>query len=104
MASKFKKNDKVIVLTGREKGKLGKIKVVCSSGRAIVEGLNFVKKHCKPNTAANNPGGRIKKESSIHLSNLAIYNAITKKADRVGFRFKNEKKIRFLKSTDSIIE
>ena len=89
MAAKIRRDDEVIVLTGKDKGKRGKVKNVLSSGKLVVEGINLVKKHQKPVPALNQPGGIVEKEAAIQVSNVAIFNAATGKADRVGFRFED---------------
>ncbi|MGP1939161.1 MAG: 50S ribosomal protein L24 [Arsenophonus sp. ET-DL9-MAG3] len=104
MASKIRRDDKVIILTGKDKGKHGKIKRVFSFGKVIVEGINLVKKHQKPIPSSNQPGGILEKEAVIDISNIAILNLITGKANRVGFRFENGKKVRFLKSNNETIK
>ncbi|MGL9760468.1 MAG: 50S ribosomal protein L24 [Symbiopectobacterium sp.] len=104
MAAKIRRDDEVIVLTGKDKGKRGKVKNVLSSSKIVVEGINLVKKHQKPVPALNRPGGVIKKEAVIQLSNVAVFNAATGKADRVGFRFEDGKKVRFFKSTSETIK
>ena len=104
MARKIRRDDEVVVLAGKDKGKQGKIlKVLVSEDRVIVEGVNLVKKHQKPNPHLNVPGGIIEKEASIHVSNVAIVNPKTGKADRVGFRFEDEKKVRFFKSNGDLV-
>ena len=104
MARKIRRDDEVVVLAGKDKGKQGKVlKVLTSEDRLIVEGVNVVKKHQKPNPQANVPGGIIEKEASIHVSNVAIVNPQTGKADRVGFRFEDEKKVRFFKSNGELV-
>lgn len=75
MAAKIRRDDEVIVLTGKDKGKRGKVKNVLSSGKVIVEGINLVKKHQKPVPALNQPGGIVEKEAAIQVSNVAIFNA-----------------------------
>ncbi|MCR3755456.1 MAG: 50S ribosomal subunit protein L24 [Sodalis sp. Psp] len=104
MAAKIHRGDEVIVLTGKDKGKRGKVKNVLSTGKAIVEGINLVKKHQKPAPDTNQQGGIIEKEAAINLSNLAIFNAAFSKADRVGFRIEDGKKIRIFKSNGKIIK
>lgn len=97
MASKIRRDDEVIVLTGKDKGKRGKVtKVLVAEGRVYVSGVNLVKKHQKPVPALNQPGGIVEKEASIHVSNVAIFNSKTGKADRVGFRLEDGKKSPFL--------
>ncbi|WMQ72999.1 MAG: 50S ribosomal protein L24 [Sodalis sp.] len=103
MAAKIRRDDEVIVLTGKDKGKRGKVKNVLSTGKAIVEGINLVKKHQKPVPAMNQPGGIVKKEAAIDLSNLAILNTTSSKADRVGFKIKDGKKVRVFKSNGETI-
>ena len=104
MANKIRRDDEVVVLAGKDKGKLGKVKkVLTSEGRVIVEGVNVIKKHQKPNPQAGEAGGIIEKEASINVSNVAIVNPATGKADRVGFRFEDEKKVRFFKSNGELV-
>jgi large subunit ribosomal protein L24 len=100
MAAKIKKGDKVIVLTGRDKGRSGEvIEVRPAEGRALVRGVNMVKRHQRQ--TANQEGGIISKEGSIHLSNLALADPKDGKPTRVGFKFVGEgrdrKKVRFAK-------
>ncbi|WP_411360441.1 50S ribosomal protein L24 [Pseudidiomarina salilacus] len=104
MAAKIKRDDEVVVLAGKDKGKRGKVlKVDTAKNRVFVEGVNIVKKHQKPNPALGVAGGVIEQEASIDVSNVAIYNPETGKADRVGFKFEDGKKVRFFKSNDAII-
>jgi large subunit ribosomal protein L24 len=101
---KIRKGDDVIVLTGKDKGKNGKVVTVLEN-KVIVEGINKVKKTQKPNPNAGVSGGIITKEMPIHTSNIGLYNPITKKADRVGFRFLEDgKKVRFFKSTNELVD
>ncbi|MFB6434996.1 MAG: 50S ribosomal protein L24 [Candidatus Malihini olakiniferum] len=104
MAVKIRRNDEVIVLTGKDKGKRGKVKNVLSSSKILVEGINLVKKHQKPVPTLNQIGSIIEKEAAIQLSNVALFNSETGKASRVGFRFEAGKKIRFFKSTKETIK
>jgi len=103
MAAKIRRNDTVIIIAGKEKGKQGKVTKVFTTGKVVVEGLNLVKKHQKPIPAMNIQGGIVQKEAPIEVSNVAIFNSTTGKADRVGFRFENDKKVRFFKSNGEII-
>lgn len=99
MARKIRRDDEIVVLAGKDKGKQGKVlKVLTEKDRVIVEGVNLVKKHQKPNPQAQVPGGIIEKEASIHISNVAIVNPQSGKADRVGFRLEEGKKVRVFKS------
>ena len=93
----------VAVLTGKSKGKRGKVTKVLSNGKVIVEGVNIITKHEKPVPALGKEGGLVKKEAAIDVSNVAIFNPTTNKADRVGFRFEDGKKVRFFKSNNEII-
>lgn len=104
--NKIKRDDEVIVIAGKDKGKRGKVNKVLSSGRLIVSGVQMVKKHQKPNPQANIPGGIIEKEASIDVSNVAIFNPITQKADRVGFKVLEDgkKKIRIFKSNGEAVD
>ncbi|MBE1301773.1 MAG: 50S ribosomal protein L24 [Alteromonadaceae bacterium] len=99
MARKIRRDDEVVALAGKDKGKQGKVlNVVTDKDRVFVEGVNLVKKHQKPNPQAQIPGGIIEKEASIHISNVAIVNPQSGKADRVGFRVEEGKKVRVFKS------
>ncbi len=101
---KIKRDDEVIVIAGRDKGKRGKVVRVLAE-RVIVSGINMIKKHQKPNPQAGVAGGIIEKEASIHTSNVAIYNPATKQADRVGFKvLENGDKIRVFKSNGEAVE
>ncbi|WP_018693995.1 50S ribosomal protein L24 [Algicola sagamiensis] len=104
MAAKIRRDDEVIVLAGKDKGKRGKVlKVLTEEGRMIVEGVNMVKKHQKPVPQMNIQGGIVSKEAPIQASNVAILNPETDKADRVGFKFEDGKKVRFFKSNGKTI-
>ena len=103
MAAKIRREDEVIVLTGKDKGKTGKVTQVLSNGKLFVEGVNLVKKHQKPNPQLGVQGGIVDKEAPIQASNVAIVNPATGKADRVGFRFEDGKKVRFFKSNSELV-
>jgi large subunit ribosomal protein L24 len=104
MAAKIRKGDEVIVLAGKDKGKRGEVaQVLVEADKLIVKGVNTVKKHQKPNPYLQQEGGIVEKEAPLHVSNVAIYNAATGKADRVGFRVEEGKKVRFFKSTNQVI-
>lgn len=104
MANKIRRDDEIIVLAGKDKGKQGKVlKVIPGADRLIVEGVNLIKKHTKPNPQLGEAGGIVEKEASIHVSNVAVYNAKAGKADRIGFRLEGEKKVRFFKSDGELV-
>jgi large subunit ribosomal protein L24 len=90
--NKIRKGDQVIILTGRDKGKRGAVLQRVDEARIIVEGVNVVKKHVKPNPMKGTTGGVVDKTMSIHQSNVAIFNAATGKADRVGIKLGNDAK------------
>ncbi len=83
---KIKKGDEVVVLAGRDKGKRGAVIKLVSQDRIIVEGINRVKKHEKPNPNKGSAGGIVDKEMALHISNVSVFNPVTKKADRVGVK------------------
>jgi large subunit ribosomal protein L24 len=102
---KIKRDDEVIVLTGRDKGKRGSVTRLRDDGRLYVSGVNMVKRHTKGNPQAGQPGGIIEKEAPIQASNIAIYNNNTNKTDRVGFKTLDDgKKVRVFKSTGEEID
>ena len=103
MAAKIKKGDKVVVLTGRDKGRSGEVvQVMPKEERAIVRGVNLVKKHQKQ--SMNQEGGIISKEAAIHLSNLALIDPASDKPTRVGFRtLEDGKKVRVSKRSGEVI-
>ncbi len=104
MAAKIRREDDVVIITGKDKGKRGIVKTILSSEKVIVKGVNIVKKHQKPVPTLNRPGGIVEKEAAIHVSNIAIFNTATGKADRIGFRFECGKKVRFFKSNSETIK
>lgn len=103
---KIKKGDDVIVITGKDKGKRGSVvRVLSDEDRVIVENVNIAKKHQKPNPAVGAPGGIIEKEMPIDVSNVAIFNPVTGKADRVGIKsLEDGRKVRFFKSNGEVID
>ena len=104
MAAKIRRDDEVIVLAGKDKGKRGKVlSVVTESSRVFVEGVNLIKKHQKPVPQLQQAGGIVEKEASIDVSNVAIFNQETGKADRVGFKIEDGTKVRIFKSTGKTI-
>lgn len=101
---KIKRDDDVVIIAGKDKGKRGKVVRVLDNGKVIVSGINIVKRHTKPNPQAGIAGGIVEKEAAIDASNVAIYNAATGKADRVGFKVDGEAKVRVFKSTGEAID
>jgi len=100
---KIRRDDEIIVIAGKDKGKRGKVLKVLADDRLVVGGVNLVKRHTKPNPMAGVPGGIIEKEAPLHVSNIAIFNGETNKADRVGFKVEEGKKIRVFKSTQKAV-
>jgi len=102
---KIKRDDEVIVTTGKDKGKRGKVLKVQDDGKVIVSGINMIKKHTKPNPMLGTPGGIVEKEAPIQVSNVAIFNPQTGKADRVGFQTKEDgSKARIFRSTNEAVD
>jgi large subunit ribosomal protein L24 len=103
--NKFRKGDQVIVLTGRDKGKRGTVTQRVDEDHLLVDGVNIVKKHVKPNPMKGTTGGIVDKTMPIHQSNVAIFNPATGKADRVGVKFLADKtKVRVFKSSGEEIK
>jgi len=100
---KIKREDEIIVIAGRDKGKRGKVTKVLGNDKILVGGINVVKKHQRPNPQMGVPGGIVEIEAPLHVSNVAIFNPSTKKADRVGFKVENGKKIRVFKSSGDAV-
>ena len=102
---KIKRNDEVVVTTGKDRGKRGKIVTVRDDDRVVVSGVNMIKRHTKPNPQAGVAGGIVEKEAPLHLSNVAIFNPQTNKADRVGIKVLEDKtKVRVFKSNGEQID
>ena len=97
--------DEVIVTTGRSKGTRGHVLRILETERLLVENVNMVKRHTKPDPGRNKPGGIVEKEATIHISNVAMFNASTGKADRVGFKsLEDGNKVRIFKSTGEVVD
>ena len=102
---RIKKGDQVIVLTGRDRGKRGSVLRRVDKDHVLVEGINRVKKHQRPNPMKNQPGGIIDKEMPIHVSNISLLNPQTQKADRVGFKLLDDgRKVRVFKSNGEMVD
>ena len=103
--NKLRKGDEVIVITGRSKGTRGHVLQILDSERLLVENVNMVKRHTKPDPGRNKPGGIVEKEAPINISNVAMFNPATGKADRVGFKsLEDGKKVRIFKSTGEAVD
>ena len=101
---KIKKGDSVVVITGRDKGKRGDVARVVDAEHVVVAGINQVKKHQRPNPMKGEQGGIVNKDMPIHVSNVALWNPVTKKADRIGFRtLEDGRKVRFFKSNGELV-
>jgi large subunit ribosomal protein L24 len=101
---KIKRDDRVIVIAGKDKGKTGAVTRIMDDGRLYVAGVNMIKKHTKANPEEGKRGGIIEKEAPIQASNVAIYNSSTNKADKVGIKDSDGKKVRIFKSTGEEID
>ena len=102
--NKIKSDDEVIVIAGKDKGKRGKVQKFVGDSRVLVSGINMVKRHTKPNPQAGVAGGIVEQEAPLQISNIALYNPTTNKADRVGFRVEDGKKVRFFKSNNELVD
>ena len=106
--NKIRKGDNVVVLSGRDKGRRGAVIQVLADGRVLVESVNMVKKHTKPNPQGGKPGGIVEKEMPVEASNLLLWNPDAKKGDRVGFKVIGEgasrKKVRVFKSSGEVVD
>jgi large subunit ribosomal protein L24 len=102
---RIRKGDQVIVTTGRDKGRQGTVIRVLEDDHVVVENVNMVKKHQKPNPQQGVPGGIVQKEAPIHVSNVMLFNPATKKGDRVGFKQLDDgRKVRVFKSNGEVID
>ncbi|MCZ6460508.1 MAG: 50S ribosomal protein L24 [Gammaproteobacteria bacterium] len=101
---KIKKDDEVVVIAGRDKGKRGDVLQVLDNGKLLIGGINLVKKHQRPNPNLGQQGGIVEQEAPIQISNVAIWNDEDEKADRVGFKEQDGKKVRVFKSSQKVID
>lgn len=102
--AKIKRDDEVIVIAGKDKGKRGKVVNVLEE-RVVVSGINMVKKHVKGNPSRGTQGGIIEQEASLHISNVALFNAATQKADRVGYKqLEDGAKVRVFRSSGDVVD
>lgn len=104
MAAKIKRDDEVIVITGKDKGKRGKVLRILDD-RVVVGGVNLVKKHVRANPAKGSAGGIVQQEAALHISNVALVNPQTQKGDKVGFKtLEDGRKVRVFKSTGEVVD
>ena len=101
---KIKSDDEVIILAGKDKGKRGKVRRVLDNNKLIITGANMVKKHTRPNPQEGVAGGIVENEAPIQVSNVAIFNPDSNKADRVGFKVDGDSKVRIFKSSGEVID
>ena len=103
--NKIRKGDEVVVVAGRDKGRRGAVIKVLEDDRVVVENVNMVKKHQKPNPQRNLQGGIVEKEAPLHISNVALWNPVAKKGDRVGVRtLADGRRVRFFKSNKEVVD
>ncbi len=102
---KIRKGDDVVVITGKDKGRRGLVLRMLDDGHLLVEGVNKVKKHMKPNPAKGVAGGIVEKEMPLDISNIALFNPATQKADRVGIKaLEDGRKVRYFKSNGEVLD
>jgi large subunit ribosomal protein L24 len=103
--NKIRKGDEVVVITGRDKGRRGTVIRVLVEDKVLVENVNMVKRHTRPNPQKGTQGGIVEKEAPLHLSNVLLWNPIAKKGDRVGIRtLADGRRVRFFKSNDEVVD
>ena len=103
--NKIRKGDSVVVIAGKDKGKRGTVLAWRDEHKVLVEGVNRVKKHTAPNPMKNQPGGIVEKEMPIRISNVALFNSATQKADRVGFKtLEDGRKVRVFRSNGEHVD
>ncbi len=102
---KIRKGDGVVVTTGKDRGKRGTVLRIVDAEHVVVDGANRVKKHQRPNPMKGVTGGIIDKDMPVHISNVALFNPVTKKADRIGIRvLEDGRRVRFFKSNGEVID
>ncbi len=103
--NRLKKGDDVIVTAGKDKGRRGTVLRVLENYRVVIENVNMVKRHTRPNPNKGEPGGIVEKEAPIHTSNVMLYNPRSKKGDRVGYRTLDDgRKVRYFKSDNEVVD
>lgn len=102
---RIRKGDEVIVIAGRSRGQRGHVLSVLNDERLLVENVNMIKRHTRPDPQRNVPGGIVEREAPIHVSNVQLFNPVTRKADRVGFKvLEDGRKVRVFKSTGEAVD
>ena len=102
---RLRKGDQVIVITGKDKGRQGTVLKVMADDRVLVEQINMVKKHTKPNPMQGVEGGIVEKEMPLHISNVMLFNPVTNKGDRIGFKLlEDDRKVRYFKSNGEVVD
>ena len=105
MAAKIRQGDEVIVISGKDKGRRGRVARVYGDHRLVVENINIARKHQKPNPNAGVPGGIIEKEMPLDISNVMVFNPVTQRGDRVGFRtLEDGRRVRYFKSNNEVLD
>ncbi len=103
--AKIRQGDEVIVISGKDKGRRGRVVRLFGDRRVVVENINIARKHQKPNPNAGVPGGIIEKEMPLNISNVMVFNPVTQRGDRVGYRrLEDGQKVRFFKSNDEVLD
>ena len=103
--NKIRKGDEVVVIAGREKGRRGTVIKVMPNDRVLVENVNMVKRHTRPNPQRGVQGGIVEKEAALHVSNVMLWNPVTKKGDRIGIRaLADGRRVRYFKSNDEVVD
>jgi len=103
--NRLRKGDEVVVIAGRDKGKRGRVMKLLEGERALVDGINIVQRHTRPNPQKGVTGGILKKEAPIHVSNVAHYNPVTKKAARIGYKtLEDGRKVRYFCDTGEVLD
>lgn len=102
---RLRKGDQVIVISGKDKGRQGTVLKIMADDRVLVEQINMVKKHTKPNPMQGVEGGIVEKEMPLHISNVMLFNPVTNKGDRVGFKLlEDDRKVRYFKSNGEVVD
>ena len=102
--NRIKKGDQIIVIAGADKGKKGEV-VRVAGDKVVVQNINIIKRHTKPNPQANQPGGIVEREAAIHISNVMLFNTATGKGERVGFKtLENGRKVRVYRSSGEVVD